>query len=114
LISINITADMMEPPQRMKHHKKHYMKQMHGDKQLTEKQREEIMHLRMEFMERERTINRRLKQIRGNMNHCMIVKEEQDIERYRNLREEREELRREREKLKDSYREDYIEIIKKQ
>lgn len=114
LISINITAGMMEPQHMMKHHKRHYMKQMNDDMELTEEQREELMYLRMEFMERERSINRRLREIRGEMNHCMMVKEEQDIERYSNLRGEREELRRKRRRLKEEYKENYIEIIKKQ
>ena len=114
LISINAVADMLEPPHMTKHHKRHYMQQMHDDREFTEEQREELMYLRMEFMERERSINRRLREIRGEMNHCMMVKEEQDIERYSNLRGEREQLRRERRRLKEAYKENYIEIIKKQ
>ncbi len=114
MISINAIADTAESPHMMKHHKRHYMKKMHDDREFTEEQREEIMYLRMEFMERERSINKRLREIRGDMNHCMMAKEDQDIERYDNLREEREELRRERRRLKEAYKKKYIEIIKKQ
>lgn len=115
LISINIAAESTEPHHMMKHHhKRHYMKQMHDDMELTEEQREELTYLRMEFMERERGINRRLREIRGQMNHCMMVKDDQDIERYRNLKDEREYLRRERRRLKEAYKKNYIEIIKKQ
>lgn len=114
LFSINITAESTGSHHMMNHHKRHYMKQMNDDMELTEEQREELIYLRMEFMERERDINRRLREIRGQMNHCMMVKDEQDIERYKNLRDEREELRRKRRRLKETYKENYIEIIKKQ
>lgn len=114
LFYINIAAESTEPNHMMKHHQRHYMKQMNDDMELTEEQRMELTYLRMRFMERERSINRRLREIRGQMNHCMMVKDEQDIDRYKNLRDEREELRRERRRLKEAYKENYIEIIKKQ
>ncbi len=114
LFSINIIAENTEPNHMMKHHQRHYMKQMNDDLELTEEQRVELTYLRMEFMERERKINRRLREIRAQMNHCMMEKDEQDVERYRNLRDEREDLRRERRSLKEAYKENYIEIIKKQ
>ena len=114
LTSINISASMMGHHMGPPHHKRHYMKEFHRDENITPEQQEKIIGLRMSYMKNEKEINMRLLEIRREMNHCMRIKEDEDVEKYQLLREEREELRRERRSLREKFEKKYIDILKKQ
>jgi len=114
LISINLSANMMGDSKRPPHHMKHYMREINNKGDLTPEQHEDLMGLRVKYMRKQKKINTRLRDIRGEMNHCMRDRDEESEERYDRLREEREVLRKERGEIKEEFQEEIAEIIKKQ
>ena len=115
LISINVLANMENSPQMMeKHHQKTYMKKFHEDKNLSQEQRDEIMFLRMDFMNKDRSLNKSLKKLRRDMNHCMRSDNGDEDKEYKDLKREREKLRREKKTLIRNYKDAVSEVLKKQ
>lgn len=115
LISINVLANMDNSPQMMeRHHHKPYMKKFHEDKNLSQEQRNEIMLLRMDFMNEDRSLNTSLKKLRRDMNHCMRSDKGDKDEEYESLKLERKRLRKEKGDLIRDYKDAVSEVLKKQ
>lgn len=123
LISINVLANMddsphmMEKHHHMNHHKNHrksYMKKIHEDENLSQEQRDEIMLLRMDFMNEDRSLNTSLKKVQRDMNHCMRRNKDDRDEEYENLKIERKRLRKEKGNLIRNYKDAVSEVLKKQ
>lgn len=115
LISINVLANMESSSQMMeRHHHKPYTKKFHEDKNLSQEQKDEIMLLRMDFMNKDRSLNTSLKKLRKDMNHCMRRDSGDEDKEYEELKRERERLRREKKNLIRNYKDAVSEVLKKQ
>lgn len=69
---------------------------------LTPDQKEKVMELRAELVHKESRINNRMRDLRSEMNKCMLSKEP-DMEKFKELQKEAVNLRRERRVLKENY-----------
>ena len=114
LISVNLSANMMGDSQRSPHRMRPYMMDIDNKEDLSQEQYEELMRVRMEFMKKGKYMNARLREIRGEMNHCMMKKDEESEGRYKRLRDERGFLMKERDRMKKEFKEEISNIIKKQ
>ncbi len=75
------------------------------------KQREKVMDLKAEFMHKEFHFNHEMRKLRLELNSCMI-RDEVDIDEYRELRERTLKLKEQRKKLRIKYRKLIFDTMK--
>jgi len=80
---------------------------------LTPDQKEKVMELRAELVNKESEINNRMRDLRSEMNKCMLSKEP-DMKKFEQLQKEATKLRRERRVLKENYMNRIRKIIDQQ
>jgi Spy/CpxP family protein refolding chaperone len=80
---------------------------------LTPDQKEKVMELRAELVNKESEINNRARDLRSEMNKCMLSKDP-DMKKFEQLQKEAIKLRKERRVLKENYMNRIRKIIDQQ
>lgn len=112
-ILIGFTVSLEAAPKEGRQKTMYIIKNSKTLKNLTPAQKKQLMEIRAQSLEEETKINNRLRNLRKEMNECMLS-DNPDMKKFKSLREETMRLRKKREGLRKKYRKKIDMVIKKQ